>query len=62
MGRRLKRGDSVLANFTGGLEEGRIFDVSMIGGQEFFSIQSKRNPTQKVGATRSQVRDILTGL
>jgi len=58
---KLKKGDRVLANFTGGLEEGKITSILNIGKQKVFNIQSISRPNQKVSSLRRDFKDARTG-
>lgn len=59
--RKLKKGDKVLANFTGGLEEGIIFDKYKIGNQTVYDISSIKRPNQKISSLRRDFKDVNTG-
>lgn len=57
-----KVGDKVLANFTGQLEEAKIFGVQKIGDQQVYHIQSIKNPKQKITSLRRDFKDVRTGM
>ena len=59
---KLKKGDRVLANFIGGLEEGKIIGKSKIGGRDIFDVQSLKRPKDKLSASRRDIRDVRTGM